>query len=48
MAAFISLSVDWGNREVMEVASRVVIQWVVVCVQGGQFGKEMGERGGTC
>ena len=26
-----------GDREVMEVASRVVIEWVVVCVHRGQF-----------
>ena len=42
MAAFLSLSLRWGDREVIEVASRVVIEWVVVCVQGGQ---EMGREG---
>ena len=42
MAAFISLSLHWGDREVMEVAIRVAIKWVVVCVQGvlkGNLGK---------
>ena len=29
-----------GDRDVMEVASRVVIKWVVVRVQGVQFCKE--------
>ena len=37
--AFFNLAVHWGEGGVMEVASRVVIERVVVCVQGVQGGQ---------
>ena len=39
MAAFFSLFVQWGETRVMEVASRVVIECVVVCVQAEGRGR---------
>ena len=38
MEVFFSLSVHWAGGEggVMEVASRVVVELVVVCILGGQ------------